>query len=250
MSSELEDAKEFGKYLLKLKEKNQNFFFELELEDDQSIKLAFWVDARSRAACEYFGDDQGRSRAAIPFSIAPRHRHALLLPQWSLSRKPSLDSESSVFVSIGTVSTGFMNFAKGVGGGGKRLVVLDEMYKRDILIPTAGGASITIRGVSEDIRCDKGDRIRFKSDVLEFNQMSELLNQKSAVQGKIPSGYFNALFDLSGNWLRDAADIKYLAIDGYFISLDYLHLTASPLVLQEEVKKSVPAQWDLATLAR
>ncbi|RYR14598.1 hypothetical protein Ahy_B04g071225 [Arachis hypogaea] len=33
-----------------------NFFFELELEDDHSIKLAFWADSRSRAAYEYFGD--------------------------------------------------------------------------------------------------------------------------------------------------------------------------------------------------
>ncbi|RYR15640.1 hypothetical protein Ahy_B04g072521 isoform A [Arachis hypogaea] len=39
-----------------MKEKNPNFFFELELEDNQSIKLAFWADARSRAACEYFRD--------------------------------------------------------------------------------------------------------------------------------------------------------------------------------------------------
>ncbi|XP_072052476.1 protein FAR1-RELATED SEQUENCE 5-like [Arachis hypogaea] len=54
--SEQEDTKEFGKYLLRMKEKNQNFFFELELEEDQSIKLAFWADARSRAAFEYFGD--------------------------------------------------------------------------------------------------------------------------------------------------------------------------------------------------
>ncbi|RYR47400.1 hypothetical protein Ahy_A07g033325 [Arachis hypogaea] len=54
--SEQEDAKEFEKYLLRMKEKNQNFFFELELEEDQSIKLAFWADARSRAAFEYFGD--------------------------------------------------------------------------------------------------------------------------------------------------------------------------------------------------
>ncbi|RYQ83899.1 hypothetical protein Ahy_B10g102781 isoform A [Arachis hypogaea] len=52
---ELDDAKEFGKYLLRMKEKNQNFFFELELEVDQSIKIAFWADARSWAACEYFG---------------------------------------------------------------------------------------------------------------------------------------------------------------------------------------------------
>ncbi|RYR02989.1 hypothetical protein Ahy_B06g081826 [Arachis hypogaea] len=54
--SEQEDAKEFEKYLLRMKEKNQNFFFELELEEDQSIKLAFWADARSRAAFEYFED--------------------------------------------------------------------------------------------------------------------------------------------------------------------------------------------------
>ncbi|QHO00094.1 Protein FAR1-RELATED SEQUENCE [Arachis hypogaea] len=54
--SEQENAKEFGKYLLRMKDKNQNFLFELELEDDQSIKLAFWADARNRAACEYFGD--------------------------------------------------------------------------------------------------------------------------------------------------------------------------------------------------
>ncbi|RYR73475.1 hypothetical protein Ahy_A02g007825 [Arachis hypogaea] len=54
--SKLEDAKEFRKYLLKIKKKNQNFFFELELEVDQSIKIAFWADARSKATCEYFGD--------------------------------------------------------------------------------------------------------------------------------------------------------------------------------------------------
>ncbi|RYR28409.1 hypothetical protein Ahy_B01g052523 [Arachis hypogaea] len=54
--SEQDDAKEFGKYLLRIKEKNQNFFFELNLEGDHSIKTAFWADARSRAACEYFGD--------------------------------------------------------------------------------------------------------------------------------------------------------------------------------------------------
>ncbi|KAJ7957296.1 MACPF domain-containing protein [Quillaja saponaria] len=137
-----------------------------------------------------------------------------------------------------------LKFAKGVEGG--RLVVLDEVNKRDILIP--GG--ITIKGVSENIRCDKGDRTRFKSDVLEFNQMSELLNQKSSLQGKVPSGYFNAIFGLSGDWFRDVEDTKYLAFDGYFISLYYLHLTASPLILQDEVKKSVPAQWDPASLSR
>ncbi|CAH1441436.1 unnamed protein product [Lactuca virosa] len=139
-----------------------------------------------------------------------------------------------------------LKFAKACPGGG-RLVQLDESRKRDIVLP-GGGA--TISGVSVDIHCDKGDHVRFKSDVLEFNQMSELLNQKASVQGKVPSGYFNALFDLSGAWLNDVADAKHLAFDGYFISLYYLHLTASPLVLQERVKKSVPTHWNPALLAR
>ncbi|RYQ89923.1 hypothetical protein Ahy_B09g096317 isoform D [Arachis hypogaea] len=54
--SEKDDAKEFGKYLVRMKEKNQNFFFELNLEGDHCIKHAFWADARSRDAFNYFGD--------------------------------------------------------------------------------------------------------------------------------------------------------------------------------------------------
>ncbi|XP_015960283.1 protein FAR1-RELATED SEQUENCE 6-like [Arachis duranensis] len=54
--SKEDDAKEFGKYLVRMKEKNQNFFFELNLEGNYCIKHTFWVDARSRAAFDYFGD--------------------------------------------------------------------------------------------------------------------------------------------------------------------------------------------------
>ncbi|RYR08099.1 hypothetical protein Ahy_B05g075650 isoform A [Arachis hypogaea] len=50
--SELDDAKEIGKYLLRMKEKNQNFFYELELEVDHSIKNIFWADTRSRTICD------------------------------------------------------------------------------------------------------------------------------------------------------------------------------------------------------
>lgn len=81
-------------------------------------------------------------------------------------------------------------------------------------------------------------------------QMSELLNQKSSVQGKVPSGYFNAMFDFSGSWLNDTAEADHLAFDGYFISLYYLHLVASPLVLHDKVKKSVPSHWNPASLSR
>lgn len=80
--------------------------------------------------------------------------------------------------------------------------------------------------------------------------MSELLNQRASIQGKVPSGFFNAIFELTGDWLQDASDTKHLAFDGYFIALYYLQLTSSSLLLQEKVKKSVPPRWDPAALAR
>ncbi|KAK8506297.1 hypothetical protein V6N13_100348 [Hibiscus sabdariffa] len=61
---------------------------------------------------------------------------------------------------------------------GTRLVVLDETIKRDIVLPGA----FTLKDVPQHIRLDKGDRIRFKSDVLEFNQ-SEMANLKSTNSG-------------------------------------------------------------------
>jgi len=59
----------------------------------------------------------------------------------------------------------------------ERLVVLDESHRRDLLIPAAcGGGAVSIPGVSADVRCDKGEQMRFKSDVLQFNQVCPLLN--------------------------------------------------------------------------
>ncbi|XP_047312026.1 MACPF domain-containing protein At4g24290-like [Impatiens glandulifera] len=140
-----------------------------------------------------------------------------------------------------------LKFAKSCPHGG-RLVELDETTnKRDIVIP---GSALSIPDVPEAIGCDKGDRVRFKSDVLEFNQMSRLFNQKSSLQGKVPSGYLNSLFDLTGSWLNDREDTKFLAFDGYFISLCYLHLKESPLILRENVKKAVPSYWDPLSLSR
>ncbi|KAL4394711.1 hypothetical protein AHAS_Ahas02G0179300 [Arachis hypogaea] len=51
---EEDDAKEFGKYLVRMKEKNQNLFFKLNLKGDHCIKHSFWADARNRAAFDYF----------------------------------------------------------------------------------------------------------------------------------------------------------------------------------------------------
>ncbi|XP_043704055.1 MACPF domain-containing protein At1g14780 [Telopea speciosissima] len=131
--------------------------------------------------------------------------------------------------------------------GKERLVLINEEEKRDLTIPGFG----VLKDVSLDIKCDKGDRSRCQSDVLGFNQMSEYLNQKGSVAGKIPSGLFDAMFGYSGSsWAYDASVTKSLAIDGYFITLFNLHIDRYPLILSDEVTKAIPATWDPSALAR
>ncbi|CAN6727903.1 unnamed protein product [Malus baccata var. baccata] len=132
-------------------------------------------------------------------------------------------------------------------GGKQRLVVLNDTDRRELTVP----GFRTIQNVSVDIKCDKGDRIRYQSDILTFNQMSEFFNQRSSVPGKIPSGLFNAMFGFdSGSWAQDAANIKHLALDGYYIIFFNVHIDRYPLVLADEVRESVPSTWDPPALAR
>lgn len=48
-----------------------------------------------------------------------------------------------------------------------RLIGIDDDQVRDIAIP--GG--ILVRNVPKSINCDKGDRLRYSSDVLSFQQV-------------------------------------------------------------------------------
>ncbi|KAI3734103.1 hypothetical protein L6452_13566 [Arctium lappa] len=131
--------------------------------------------------------------------------------------------------------------------GKDRLVLLNENESKDLLVPGFG----SFKGVSSDIKCDKGDRVRFQSDILDFNQMSEFFNQKCSGPGKIPNGFFNAMFGFqSGSWASDAANTKYLGLDGYFIQLFHVHIDRYPLILSDEVRNAVPTTWDPPALAR
>ncbi|RWR90346.1 MACPF domain-containing protein isoform X1 [Cinnamomum micranthum f. kanehirae] len=126
-----------------------------------------------------------------------------------------------------------------------RLIELDDGEGRDIVLP--GGFSIP--NVPKWIKCDKGERTRFRSDVLSFQQMSEHFNQEISLPGKIPSGLFNAMFEYSGCWQKDASSTKTLAFDGWFITLYAIALTKSQIVLRDHVKQAVPSSWDPAALA-
>ncbi|OIT40401.1 PREDICTED: MACPF domain-containing protein At1g14780 [Nicotiana attenuata] len=131
--------------------------------------------------------------------------------------------------------------------GDERLVLLNETVTKEIIVPGFGA----FNNVPVDIKCDKGDRVRFQSDILTFNQMSEFMNRKSSVAGKIPSGLFNSMFGFqSGSWATDAANTNYLGLDGYFIILFDVHIDRSPLLLSDQVINAVPSTWDPAALAR
>lgn len=80
--------------------------------------------------------------------------------------------------------------------------------------------------------------------------MSEQINKELSLSGNIPSGLFNAMFDFSGCWQKDAANTKALAFDGWFITLYTVALAKSQIVLRDHVKSAVPSSWDPDALAR
>ncbi|XP_076946564.1 MACPF domain-containing protein At1g14780-like [Bidens hawaiensis] len=158
-------------------------------------------------------------------------------------------SEKLVQKAINSLGRGFdltSDFRLKYCKGKDRLVELNG-NETELRVPGFG----SFKGVSPDIRCDKGDRVRFQSDILDFNHMSEFFNKKCSVPGKIPNGFFNAMFGFqSGSWASDAANTKYLGLDGYFIMLFNVHLDRYPLILSDEVRNAVPSTWDPPALAR
>ncbi|CAH9112138.1 unnamed protein product [Cuscuta europaea] len=130
------------------------------------------------------------------------------------------------------------------GPSGSGLIEIQRSSTKDLVLP--GG--VVVPNVSTSIKCDKGERTRFRSDALSFSQMSEQFNQELSLSGKIPSGLFNAMFGLKGCWQKDAASTKLLAFDGWFISLYNVELVRSQVTLSEQLKREVPSSWDPAGL--
>ncbi|KAM1465994.1 hypothetical protein ACFXTO_045432 [Malus domestica] len=139
-----------------------------------------------------------------------------------------------------------LKYCKGESHTARLIEINDDDGGREVVLP--GG--ITIPNVPKSIKCDKGERTRFRSDVISFQQMSEQFNQEISLTGKIPSGLFNSMFEFSGCWQKDAANTKTLAFDGVSITLYSVALEKSQMVLHENVKKAVPSLWDPSALAR
>ncbi|KAL8460483.1 hypothetical protein ACS0TY_031359 [Phlomoides rotata] len=131
------------------------------------------------------------------------------------------------------------------GPSGSGLIELNRTRAKDLGVP--GG--VVVSNVSASIKCDKGERTRFSSDALSFNQMSEHFNQELSLSGKIPSGMFNSMFGFKGCWQIDASTSKILAFDGWQIGLYTIELERSQITLSDKVKQEVPSTWDPAALS-
>ncbi|OVA11525.1 Membrane attack complex component/perforin/complement C9 [Macleaya cordata] len=132
------------------------------------------------------------------------------------------------------------------GPSGSSLIEFDRTLARELVFP--GG--IVVPNVPNSIKCDKGERTRFRSEVVSFPQMSEKFNQELSLSGKIPPGSFNAMFGFQGCWQKDATSTKCLAFDGWFITLYNVELERSQIVLSEHVIQELPSSWDPGSIAR
>lgn len=81
-------------------------------------------------------------------------------------------------------------------------------------------------------------------------QMCSRFNQAAAIDGKMPLGLFNSMFNFNGPWQADQNATKALAMDGWFVKLYSLQLTRSPLTLRDEIRKAIPSSWEPKALAR
>ncbi|CAL4972048.1 unnamed protein product [Urochloa decumbens] len=161
--------------------------------------------------------------------------------------------QSTAEAAIRSIGLGFdvvsdirIKYCKQRGSQDPWLIDLDHGEVQDIVLP--GG--VTVAGVTRSIKCDKGERMRFRSDVLSFQQMSEQFNQELSLSGKIPSGVFNNMFEFTGSWQKDAANTKSLAFDGWFVTLYSVALSKGQIELRDHVKQAVPSTWEPAALAR
>lgn len=131
------------------------------------------------------------------------------------------------------------------GAPGSRLVHLDEEHNRDLAL----SQELVVPNVSSDIDFSRGKSGIEKTPVCSFEKMAEYFNERSGIEGKIPLGSFNSMFNFTGSSMVDAAATKSLAMVGYFIPLFEVKLTKQNLALNDEVRRAVPYSWDPASLA-
>ncbi|CAM6042071.1 unnamed protein product [Sphagnum compactum] len=175
--------------------------------------------------------------------MAEREHQTLRAPQKELTA-----AQRAALAAAQALGRGFdvtCDFRLNLIKGPQRLVKTNDEDTYNVRIP----GDIIIPNVSCDIKCIKGERMHFKSEVLPFVQMSARFNEGAAIPGKVPLGLFNSMYGFQGHWQTDQQSTKGLALDGWFISLYTLQLTSTGLTLCDEIKQAVPPSWEPRALA-
>lgn len=131
------------------------------------------------------------------------------------------------------------------GGSGSRVVEIDQQYQRDLFLYE----DVVVPNVSRDIRSFREPVGRLSSGVCSFQEMVDYFNHKANISGSFPLGSFNSAFSFTGSKHVDAAATKTLSSDGFYIPLAKVQLQKSNLILQENVKRAIPVNWDPPSLA-
>ncbi|XP_061370746.1 MACPF domain-containing protein CAD1-like isoform X2 [Gastrolobium bilobum] len=134
-------------------------------------------------------------------------------------------------------------YCKGVSGS--RVVEIDEEHPRELWLYD----DVVVPNVSRDIRNSQESVGRQSSGVCSFQEMVEYFNHKANISGSFPLGSFNSAFSFTGSKHVDAAATKTLSSDGFYIPLAKVQLKKTHLMLQENVKRAVPVNWDPPSLA-
>lgn len=95
--------------------------------------------------------------------------------------KVAMDAANALGRGFDVTSDFRLGFAKGASGS--RLVAVDEANTQDIVAP----GNVVIPGVSVDIRCDKGEKTHYASEVLTFAQVSNPALELSLFSPSFPS---------------------------------------------------------------
>ncbi|XP_016177881.1 protein FAR1-RELATED SEQUENCE 5-like [Arachis ipaensis] len=140
-SDDNEDFQGMMNYFVRMKEINPNFFYAIDVDDDNKFKSALWVDARCRASYEYYGDvvsfdtTYRRNRHGLPFAsfIGVNHHGKSTLLGCALLGNEEIPSFEWVFTQwvrcIGTAPKGIITDQCKAMAGAIRKVLPDTVHR-------------------------------------------------------------------------------------------------------------------------
>ncbi|KAI9072554.1 hypothetical protein K1719_045485 [Acacia pycnantha] len=162
-------------------------------------------------------------------------------------RNGGLDPQSAAEEAVAVIGLGY-DVCREVRLSGCKARVVELPNNRSETLAFPGG--VFVPDVSASIKCHPGESFRDFPEVLSFHQMSEHFNVALSLSGKVPSGLFNAMFDMRNSWKKDAASTERLAFDGWFITLYSVELDRAHITVSEHVKNQVPMSWNPSALAK